>query len=481
MKKNGRAARLPWVLVLLAGFGGLFASCASKSDVYKDIDAAVGKNAYEQGVAAIVKGQEGKKPIYPESNVISLYLDKGLLEHYAGNYADSSQDLQEAERLIEEAVTRSVSQDVASYIANDNTKEYSGEDFEDIYLNVFNALNYYNNGDIDGALVEIRKLTQSSGKINLLAQKYETAGPNVGEWLREQFEKMGITLNPVLPPGKPVDYTNSALVRYLSALFYRGEGKADDARIEFGQVQAAFTANPRIYSNSIPQSVADEQVIPAGKARLNIIGFAGLSPVKEEGLFYDDYSFLQDIPFDGVTPDVKAEIDKVLLQPDFKLPLMVKRTGRIDRIEVVIDGGEPFNLELLEDMGAVIEETFNAKFSNMLLKTYIRTLVKYAGAYTAAAEAGKQAAEKSAALGPAAAKSSAVAAKKAVDASEAADIRMSRYFPDKAYVGGVTLDPGTYTVVVNYYAGGKLLASDTHTDFEVQADALNLVESFNLK
>ena len=58
----------------------LFAlSCATKSDVYKDIDAAVGNNNFTAAIAAIEKGQEQKKPIYPEKNAIMLYLDKGML------------------------------------------------------------------------------------------------------------------------------------------------------------------------------------------------------------------------------------------------------------------------------------------------------------------------------------------------------------------------------------------------------------------
>jgi hypothetical protein len=61
-------------------------------------------------------------------------LDKGLLEHYVGNYRDSSQDLENAERLIQDTFTKSVTAGIASYIANDNTKEYPGEDYEDIYL-----------------------------------------------------------------------------------------------------------------------------------------------------------------------------------------------------------------------------------------------------------------------------------------------------------------------------------------------------------
>jgi hypothetical protein len=438
-----------------------FLACATNSKAYKDIDRAVDRNDFEIGIAEIEKRQEGKRPIYRENNAVSLYLDKGLLEHYAGRYADSSRDLQEAERLIEEAYTKSVTAEVASYIANDNTKEYPGEDFEDIYLNIFNALNYYNAGKIDGALVEIRKLTWSSGKLDMLGRKYDSADTSAAEGSTVQLRGIGFTSSPDLPQRRPVNFSDSALARYLGALFYQGEGKPDDARIEFELLRAAFASNSNVYYHPFPKSVADAQNVPEGKARLNIISFTGLSPIKEEEVFRQVFPFFQNI---------------VLWYPQFKLPVLVKRPNTIDRVEISI-GREKFNLELLEDMGAVIEETYNARFSRVFFKTYIRTLLKYAAVDIAAAEARRRANSDLLAI---AAVASALAAKKVFDATERADIRMSRYFPGKAYIGGINLEPGNYNVTVNFYSGNNVIAREEH-HVNVRANALNLIECISLK
>jgi hypothetical protein len=48
-------------------------------------------------------------------------------------------------------------------------------------------------------------------------------------------------MSDAMPKGKPVDFSNSALARYLSALFYLSDGNTDGARIEFEQLQAAFS------------------------------------------------------------------------------------------------------------------------------------------------------------------------------------------------------------------------------------------------
>ncbi|HCC38162.1 MAG TPA: hypothetical protein DEQ14_11440, partial [Treponema sp.] len=74
-----------------------------------------------------------------------------------------------------------------------------------------------------------------------------------------------------------------------------------------------------------------------------------------------------------------------------------------------------------------------------------------------------------------------VASKVAIDASEGADIRMSRYFPDKAYIGGIDLDPGTYSITINFYSGAEIIASEEYNDVNVEAGKLNLIEGVSLK
>jgi hypothetical protein len=431
-------------------------SCAVSSSRYKEIDHAIEQSNFTAAVDTIVKRQAGNKVIYSQKNAIMLFLDKGLLEHYAGNYAASSADLQNAERLIEEAYTKSISEGFLSYIVNDNVKEYPGEDFENIYLNVFNALNYYNRNNIEGALVEIRKLSNTSGKLDMLARKYEYTDPKTGVSLNDTVKKeTGVSQ---LPDVKSVNFSNSALARYLGALFYQADGNTESANIEFNQVYRAYSTNKNIYRGEVPKAVEDSRDVPPGMARLNIISFTGLSPVKEEQLV------IHYLPFQH----------PVLQIAMFRLPILVKRPGRIDRIEVEIDGGEKFDLGLLEDMGAVIEETFNARSSNILLKTYIRTIIKYVVADIAAMEAEKRQDALTGLM-------IAAAARAAMDASEKADIRMSRYLPDRAYIGGINLDPGTYSVTIKYCNGNQVIYDEKFTDVTVKSGGLNLLQSVRLK
>jgi len=440
----------------------LFAlSCATKSESYKDIDTALAQNNYKVAVRAIESGQEQKNPIYPEKNSIMLFLDKGMLEYYAGSTENSSHDLQEAERLIEEAFTKSVSAELGSYIANDNTKDYPGEDFEDIYINVFNALNYYKRGDIEGALVEIRKLSISSGKLDMLSRKYENASKSFSEKAMQDLRRLGFNLNDSFPKPGAVNFSNSALARYLAALFLLSEGDTDGARIEFDQIEKAFAANGKVYSFPVPKTVAEERTVPAGKARLNVIAFAGLSPVKEEERLTQHWPFME---------------NATQRNPVFKLPVLKDRPSVISSVEVTVNG-QKFGLELIEDMSAVVKETYAARFSELFFKTYLRVLFKYLSA-DIAARASNRVGGTAGAIGGLVA---AVGGKVAADVSEAADTRMSRFLPSKAYIGGINLDPGTYDVNVKFLSSGSAVVASFDYMGEVKAGVLNLIDAVSLK
>ncbi|MDR1353700.1 MAG: hypothetical protein LBK05_10505 [Treponema sp.] len=436
-----------WYFAVLAI---LLFSCATNPQVYKNIDAEIGRGSYDAAVAAMEKGQSSGRPIYPPKNAIMYYLDKGMLEHYAGRYRESAENLEEAERLIYEAYTKSVTQDIASYVANDNVKDYPGEDYEDIYINVFSAMNYYYQSDIQGAMVEIRKLTE---KLEYLSVKYAGDTAKVDEYSQEN--------NAEIPRGVPVNISNSALARYLSALFYRGSNRMDDARIDFVQLRNVYDSVPAIYSTPLPRSLElsgdpgretnEELAVPAGQARLNALCFAGLSPVKTENKVYGP------------------------LDTRVSLPQLTSRPSVISRIRVEVGGGPSFDLELLENMGAVMAETFKARYNIIVAKTYIRTIMKYAISVGGGVAAANVADSELLGWGVA------LLGKLLTDASESADIRSSRYFPGRAYVGGVNLRPGIYDISVNFYNGSSLVDSVKHSGVKVEAQKTNIIEAFSLR
>ena len=430
-------------------------SCsANKYARFQAIDQAVSNRDFQAGIRLIEEAQQEKSPLYNKNNAVSLFLDLGFLKHYAQEYRDSSTDLLNAERLIQEAFTRSITQSVATYIVNDNVREYPGEDFEDIYISVFNAINFFKMGDTDGALVEIRKLTLPSGKLDMLERKYAEANEKAKKENEAALQRAQNTPGASVPEYHSVSFINSALARYLSILFYQSDRNYDGVRIEMEQLRAAFATQPGIYNHSLPNCIQNIESPSSDYVRLDVISFIGLSPIKEEK------SFLMFFPF-FTSP--------TLQYAELKLPVLVERPNKIDRIEVVVNN-ERFNMELLENMGAVIKDTFNARFSQIFLKTYLRTLTKYIATEigtNAIANDDNQNLQSVVRL----------AGRIISDLSEKADIRMTRVLPNKAYIGNINLEPGTYDVTINYYSRGTLIDSDIKNDVVVANNRLNLIDT----
>jgi hypothetical protein len=432
----------PWFFALLS-FALL--SCAS-TNPYAKVDEAAIQGDYHDGLALIEKD---KKKLYREKDMVLYYLDTGMLNHYALQYRDSSELLQEGERAIEAAFTKSVTMEIASYLVNDTTREYDGEDYEDIYINAFNALNYYHEDNPEDAMVEIRRM---NNKLQFLSSKYGILATNLQKKAMDDAAEI-----PPDPAAKAVSFSNSALARYLGMLFYRGKGQADDARIDRDQIKLAFANSPEVYDYPLPASIDDELEIPPGKARLNVIGFSGSSPVKEE------------------------EVLRILIPQaryiKIALPVMVYRPSAIRRVSLAFDTGEEINLELLENIEAVARETFREKAHLSYLKSVIRGISKGVTSSVLDAASDNAGGNTGLALGLIS-----IGTQIFAEASEQADLRISRYFPAKAYIGGITLDPGVYSFSVNYYAGnGSLIASFKKENMEIRENRLNLAEAVCLK
>jgi hypothetical protein len=378
-----------------------------------------------------------KNSIYNKKNDISFYLDRGMLNHYAGNYAASNSDLQEAERLIEEAFTKSISNKFAVLaVQNPYNQDYPGEDFENIYVNVFNALNYYHLGDLENALVEVRRINE---KLVYIRDGYEEIK---GDASSQYSDVLWGTRN---------YYSNSVLARYLGMLFWRGIGNEDNARIDAQEIEAAHDASPFIYYNSLPpelimkDNMCDETSIPENMARINLLCFTGLSPLKTPVFCRGGVDHYANPFFSG----------------------FAYRESPVDRIEAVFDNNEKINLSLLEDIGVVTQQISDTRMAHTRNKTIVTNFL------SANFLNPQKVFEDLAMIGPGGGGS--VVNKK----RQAVDIRMCRYLPQRAYVGALNLKPGTYSFTINYYSGDDLIESQRYENIKAEERKLNLVMGYN--
>ena len=460
-------------------FAGKLLKCAgvlccilffTSSGPFDEIDSIAREGHYDRAIAIL----DQHRQLYGNDDIL-FYLDKGMLTHYAGQYSDSIRFLSEAERAIEEAFTRSVTEEIGSMLLSDNTKTYAGEDYENIYINVFNALNYYHLNRHESALVEVRRISE---KLRFLEAQYQFMVDRLMEASREirqqerlvanavqEAARLGIVL--IIDPENTIRYIyridNLVLARYLSMLFYRANGLVDSARIDYESILAQYADLRDIYNFNIPSSLNDELVIPAGMARLNILAFTGLSPLKNETSTF-------------------IRVGNTTIR--IALPEMRNRPSEISQVKVEFVNGDTFTLERLEDIEAIARETFNGKIAAIRLKSNVRAGIR-GGIGAAARNTGAVLAEVGSAFVPGLSLILSISGEVAsaiADAVERADIRISRFFPRRSYVGGINLRPGTYSFRVQYYnASGQIIDSFFLENVQVRANALNLVESISLK
>lgn len=453
-----------FVVVFLLG-------CAATRTSLKQYSGLDEKISARDFSGAIAKIEKAKDKYYTAKDKVVYYLDLGMLYHYQGNFSKSTELLTKAENAIDENYTRSISKAAVSMLLNDNVLDYAGEDYEDIYLNIFKALNYLEMDKFDDSFVEIRKI---NNKLNLLEDKYRKLG--------EEYEKTEDNKAKFKPAENK--FHNDALARYLSMLLYRAEGKQDDARIDLQGIKNAWKDQTHIYNFSMP--ALDNHLVASDKAKVNFVCYTGKSPVKEAKTLYihtekniiivatterkpDDKTtvgYLGGIPWEGVEKGYHFK---------FQLPFIKERDSCVNRVSVTVDDLPAYDLELIEDVGVVAVETYKVKEPLIYVKTIARTIIK--GLF---AEKRKEEMEKKI-ENPVLGFVARLATDAAVDATENADLRISRFFPDRAYVGELEIAAGVHKITVNFYsANGGLLFTDQIDAIDIKNDKLNLIRSYYL-
>jgi uncharacterized protein len=431
----------------LVVFSLLFMSCATMADFdFSAIDSSIRRSDY---AAVYTDLQAGSSKLYSKNDLVLEDLDKGLISHYAGESDRSNKELSDAEQKIRDYYSKSVTQTITSFVVNDTVKDYSGETYEDIYTNIFKGLNYLSLGQFDEAFVEIRRF---DNKLKEITSQYQGQLANEKRQLSSGAESV---------PAVNLKFHNSALARYISMLMYRSEGNPDDARIDYNQLKDAFVLQSELYHFDVPHSIDGDIEIPRGMARLNIISFTGLAPVKVENT---------------------VRVTTAGTYYKLALPEMKKRGSRIAYAEVTAlsktdDSASTQRMEKIESIEDIALDTYQQHYALIFTKTLARSIAKAA---TTAVLNDRSQNEQGSAAGLFSLLS--LASALTTEVTERADVRTSRYFPAAASVAGMNLVPGTYDISVKYYDDhGTVVAERKFPDRAISSQALNLVESVCLR
>jgi hypothetical protein len=136
-----------------------------------------------RGDAAAALAQLDRSPREDDA----LYqLERALLLRAEGRFDESSRAFDDADRIAEDLYTRSVSNEAASLLTSDRIRPYRPAPHERLLARTFLARNYAERGDLEGAVVEARRIER------LLDELQDASGGEVREWIPLTYLTAGL-------------------------------------------------------------------------------------------------------------------------------------------------------------------------------------------------------------------------------------------------------------------------------------------------
>lgn len=362
-----------------------------------------------------VEEKEGK---YGPNRRLLFFMDAASVNMLCGAYEKSNSFLHKADETAEELWTKSITKHAASFIVNDYTIPYAGEDFERALINLFSAINYAVLGQTDEALVECRRLDANLSVFN------------------QQYDQKNV-------------YKEDAFGRYLSGIIYESAGNLDDAFIDYMKAYKVYVQDYSInYGTMPPVSLKEDLIRLADKTgrmeevdrligdtgkigwqkyndikgfgKLVFINFNGKAPVKDETRIH--------VP----TPRGPISIAfprYVIRKPPCRSSALVAQS----RGKAITE-----NAELVEDINGIAVKNLDDRKGRVIAKTIARAATKQA-AIDAATSNVKNKEDRQIAK---------ILLNLANTAVERADTRSWRTLPGEIYMTRMYLPEGHYTIKV---------------------------------
>ncbi|MCR9092770.1 MAG: hypothetical protein NXI30_01005 [bacterium] len=460
-------------LLVVTAFG-----CASTGRVQQQLEAQMRLGDYATAVQTV---ETERERAYRGKNRLLYYLERGMLLHLSGRYAESNAAFENAKQVGSELYAASITGTGLSLMTNDYALDYAGENFERTLIHLFSALNYEQLGEVDSALVEIRQ---------------------VGDYLRKlQVDSTNDNT-----------YQEDAFARYLGALFYELGGEYDAALVDYKKALDAYDTYAEHFAVSRPPSlfanaervagrlgrwarddlrdrgssgVARE--IPDGHGELVILHYNGLAPIKDQEMivlpFNEAWAIvlaLQLIGDDQAQQQIARATTYISMLSGVDVvpvafPKYVSRPYSIAAMEPRLAAATQITgPELVEDIGAIAEKDLADRRARIYAKAVARAAIKYA-IQKGAEEAARQASngDQNQAL--------LVAGTQLLGtigrfATEQADKRVWSTLPDEIWMTSMIVPAGRHDLEVDFLtAQAGLVESQSVSGIEVPAGGRRFV------
>ena len=366
------------------------------------------------GAGALI---ETNQKLYGVNAQLLYLLDGAMVALQCREYDRMQERLHAAEDLAEKLWTESISRHAAAMVTSDYVLKYSGEDYERVMIHIVSAIGYLQLGQLDEALVEVRRL-------NTLLNTY------VDQYQEEQL------------------YKADAFGRYLSGLLREADGDVDGAYIDYAKAVEAYQGQADIYPFGIPQYLLTDFFKAAEKAdrMADAHNLVPDAPEKSTGRNSIDHSSADDsgkivlIVFAGEGPK-KVQHTVVVPTPRGPISVAVPQVEVLDNECVygkllLTNGPEQVGAELqrVSNINRIALKSLEQKKGRIIAKTIARTVSKQVVIEGLASTQSRRD------------RGAVTAILNIVNtlALEKADIRCWRMLPGTIYLARVYLAPGTY-------------------------------------
>jgi hypothetical protein len=183
-----------------------------------------------------------------------LYLmERGRVAQLGSDRAASIEDFRQAIKAIEvnrEKARFTLSGSLATgsaLLLNDNAIPYQSDGYERVLLHQFQALNYLFSGDVEAALVEVRRANlEQSEALEAHAKEAAAAEEKGRQYLGQNrsFTDKFAAMNDVANRVK--NSFQNAYTFYTSGVIYEIAGNANDAYIDYKKALEIFPGNPYV-------------------------------------------------------------------------------------------------------------------------------------------------------------------------------------------------------------------------------------------
>lgn len=413
----------------------LFLGCGVSTD-FKKVDEFMAQGDCVSTIELLKKS----KGDYGSKAKLLYLLDNAMINMHCGNLDTAKNLFKQSEELAQELWTDSISQNVASMATNDMAISYSGEDFERAMINLFNSLTYLKSSDLDGALIECRKL-------DVLLSSY----------------------NDKYKDNKNV-YKEDAFGRYISAILNEADKEIDEAYIDYYKAFNVYKSYTRHYGTQIPRLLI-EDLLRIAKAADRMDEVKRFLPNYRDynSINYNETRRMGKIVFIHLNGKSPVKIDKKFTVNSVNGPVSVAfpeyrilNPGCNSSSFIVNTGGNIItrNSYLVEDINKIAVKALSDRKARIMVKAIARAAIKQG--------LNKGVSDKIGGVGGALFRVGFNVFNSAV--LEKADTRTWRTLPGEIYMTHSYVNPGQCEISIDQCGGTKII-----DNFSIKAGEIKFV------